>query len=384
MKIKNLTCVMRIGINTRFLIQDKLEGIGIYTQEVSKRLVQMHPEHEWFFFFDRTYDEQFIFGKNVQPIVTYPSARHPFLWYLWFEWSLPQKLQQHKIDKFFSPDSYLSLSTDIPQILTVHDIAYEYYPETIPWLANKYYRHYFPKFCDKAESIIAISNHTRNDLIQHYHVPEEKISTISNGVSPEFQPLHDLQQKNVLKHHTNGRPYFIYVGAIHPRKNVLTLLKAFESFKQKNPDLPHQLILVGRKAWHNEDLMDEYHQMSYKDQVIWLDHIQRQQLIELIASATAMLYLSLYEGFGLPVLEAMACGTVNITSKDSPMEEIVKDSGLIVPPHTIDEIVNAMYLLATDEKYRNQLEHRGIELSKNYHWDMTAQKTSDLIFKDFK
>lgn len=381
MKIKNLTCVMRIGINTRFLIKDKLEGIGIYTQEVSKRLVQMHPEHEWFFFFDRTYDEQFIFSQNVQPVVIYPSARHPFLWYWWFERSLPKKLQQHKIDKFFSPDSYLSLNTNIPQILTVHDIAYEYYPETIPWLANKYYRHYFPKFCDKAESIIAISDHTRQDLVNHYQINEEKIFTIPNGVSPDFKPLELQQQDLVFHRYSGGRPFFIYVGAIHPRKNVLTLLKAFEAFKQEHPDLPHQLILVGRKAWHNEELMNFYQQMKYKDQVIWMDHIQRQDLIQLISSATAMLYLSLYEGFGLPVLEAMACGTVNITSLHSPMEEIVKDAGLIVPPQSIQEIVNAMYTVATDENYRNQLEKRGIELSKEYQWDYTAQKTSDLIFK---
>lgn len=380
MKIKNLNCVMRIGINTRFLLKDRLEGIGIYTQEVSKRLVNMHPEHEWYFFFDRAYDQEFVFNDSVRPIVTSPPARHPFLWYWWFEKSLPRALCQNKIDLFFSPDSYLSLSTDIPQVLTVHDLAFEHYPQTIPWLVNQYYRYYFPRFCDKANQIISISEHTQKDLTQLYQTDPKKIHIIPNGVSEDFLPLKDEKRSSVLNSVSKGRPYFIYVGAVHPRKNVISLLKAFESFKYEHPALSHILIIVGRKAWDNEELNTYHQKMNYRHDVIWMENVARPVLIDLLGAATALVYVSLYEGFGLPVLEAMACGTPSITSKDSPMEEIAQNSALMVIPTSVEDIKNAMYQLATDEQLVMRLREKGLAYSRDYHWDQTAKLTSELIF----
>jgi len=119
---------MRIAINTRFLLKDKLEGIGWYTYEISKWLVEKHPEHEFIFFFDRPFDKSFIFGKNVTPVVLSPPARHPVLWYLWFEFVIPKALKKYKADLFFSPDGYLSLKTKVKTITVIHDIASFHFP----------------------------------------------------------------------------------------------------------------------------------------------------------------------------------------------------------------------------------------------------------------
>ncbi len=372
---------MRIGINTRFLLKDGLEGLGIYTKEISSRLAQMHPEHEWFFFFDRKFDSKYIISSNITPVVVYPSARHPFLWYWWFEHSVPRALKKHKIDFFFSPDSYLSLSTSVPQLLTVHDIAFEYYPKAIPPLVRKYYQYYFPKYCDKAQHLVAISTHTKNDLVEKYKIDEHKISTIPNGVSDIFSPISENDSEYIRLKYTDGCPYFLYVGAVHPRKNVLSLLQSFEQFKTNNPDTPDKLLIVGRKAWGNDELMNYYDQMKFLKDVVWLENIEHRELAKITASSTALVYISFYEGFGLPVLESMACGKTAIVSKNSPMSEIIGDAGLTVNPTDISEISSTMQMLSENSDMREKLNQKSLQYSKNYHWDITARKTGALIKK---
>jgi glycosyltransferase involved in cell wall biosynthesis len=167
---------MRIGINTRFLLSEKMEGFGWYTYEIAKRLVLNHPEHEFFFFFDRTYDPKFLFASNVTPVVMRPSARHPILFIWWFEWLIPKALKKYKIDLFFSPDGYLSLSTNVAQVATIHDINFEYYPKDIPFSARLYLRYFFPRFANKARNILTVSHYSKETISKKYQIPEAKIT----------------------------------------------------------------------------------------------------------------------------------------------------------------------------------------------------------------
>lgn len=370
---------MRIGINTRFLIKNRQEGLGVYTQEVSQRLAKMYPEHEWYFIFDRKFDESFITSSNITPIISYPSARHPLLWYWWFEKSLPQQFSKHRLDLFFSTDSYLSLSAKIPQLLTVHDLAFEHFPNSIPWLVREYYQYFTPRFCQKADQLIAISNHTKADIVNNYQIEESKIHTIPNGVSDEFSVLSPIKIQSIRNQFTLGKPYFLYVGAVHPRKNVISILKAFEKLKTSHPDLPHQLLIVGRNAWDNQSFSDYLINMQHRKDVIWMESLEKLILVKIIGAATAMVYISLSEGFGLPVLESMASGVTVITSENSPMEEIVQDAGLIVSPLDIHQISNAMYQIAIDENLRTSLTLKSKNHSQQYHWDKTTQETGKII-----
>ena len=129
---------MRIAVNTRFLLKNKLEGIGWFTYETVKRLVENHPEHEFYFFFDRPFEEEFIFGKNVHPIVLFPPARHPVLYFIWFEYSVANALKVYKIDVFLSPDNFLTLRTKVPTVLVTHDIAHLHFPEQVNFFDRKY------------------------------------------------------------------------------------------------------------------------------------------------------------------------------------------------------------------------------------------------------
>ncbi|MGK0286304.1 MAG: glycosyltransferase involved in cell wall biosynthesis, partial [Salibacteraceae bacterium] len=147
---------MKIAVNTRLLLPGKLEGIGWFTYETLKRITQAHPEHEFLFLFDRDHSEEFIFGDNVTPIKVPLQARHPILYYIWFEWLVPPILRRHKVDLFLSPDGYLSINSEKPQLAVIHDINFEYYPRHLPWFARKYYRFFFPKFAEKARRIATV------------------------------------------------------------------------------------------------------------------------------------------------------------------------------------------------------------------------------------
>ena len=161
---------MRIAVNTRLLIHGKLEGIGWFTYETFSRMAIDHPNDEFFFIFDRPFSREFIFAKNIHPVVLGPPARHPILWYIWFEFSVNRFLKKLKPDIFISPDGYLSLKTKTPQLAVIHDINFYYYPKGLPWLTSLYLNKYFPKFAGKAKRIVTVSEYSKNTLVEAYKV----------------------------------------------------------------------------------------------------------------------------------------------------------------------------------------------------------------------
>ena len=216
---------MNIAVNTRFLLKDKLEGIGWFTYQTLKRITANHPEHQFYFFFDRPYNEAFIFSSNVHPIVLFPPARHPFLWYWWFEWAIPKALKKVKADIFLSTDGYLSLSTNIKTILVIHDLAFEYFPSYINTLASKFYRYFTPKYAKKANKIITVSNYSKNDIASRYRIDKTKIDVVFNGSDSSYKPLSIEEQLKIKQQYTKGKNYFLFVGAIHPRKKYIAIIK---------------------------------------------------------------------------------------------------------------------------------------------------------------
>lgn len=369
---------MKIAVNTRFLLKDKLEGIGIYTQEIFSRVVQLMPEHEFYFLFDRPFSDEFIFAKNVIPLIVSPPARHPFLWYWWFEKSIPKVLKENNIDLFISPDGYASLNTFVPQIITIHDLGFEHFPEHVPYLVRKFYRYFTPKYCQKAAKVMAVSEYTKQDIISTYNIEAQKIDVVYNGFEIENQESRIKSQDAEKKILTSEIPYFIFVGAVHPRKNVLGLLKAFEHFKATFSH-PHQLVIVGRKAWMTQELEDFYAQMQFKNEVIWIEKIERTDLLELMQHAYGLVYTSLFEGFGIPILEAMTLGLPVICSNTSSMPEVAGNAALLVQPNNINEIAEAMNELIINDELRNGLIAKGKTQATHFDWNSSAEKVVEII-----
>lgn len=363
---------MRIAVNTRLLLKGKLEGIGWYIHETLKRMVKAHPEHQFFFFFDRPFDNQFVFAENVQPVVLGPQARHPFLYLAWFEWSVANALRKYKIDVFLSPDNFSSLRTKVPTCLVIHDLAFEHYPQYIGRLDRWHYRKYVPKFALKANRIVAVSEFTKKDIIERYHVPQDKIDVIYNGAHEAYKPIAYEEKLAVRNKYTEGRQYFLYTGSLHPRKNVINLLKAFVKFKRRQRS-PMKLVIVGRMAWMADDIKEAKEKMPFKEEVIWLGYQDIDELSKITAAAYALVYPSLFEGFGIPILEALKSGVPVITSNTSSMPEVVGDAGLLVEPGDVESIAAALERMYKDENGRAAFIKAAETQAQKFSWDISAQ-----------
>lgn len=362
---------MRIGVNTRFLLKDKLEGIGWFTFETISRIVKAHPEHEFYFFFDRPYDKQFIFADNVKPVVVFPPARAPFLWKLWFDYALPGVFRKYKIDAFISTDGYCSLKTPIPQLLVVHDLAFKHHRFGLSAGVMRFYEKYMPLYLKKAKRIVTVSNFSKTDIIQQYGI-DKPIDVVHNGFNNNFKVLDESQKTTIRAKYTQNNPYFIFLGAIHPRKNPLRLLQAFEAFK-KQTQANHQLVLVGRKAWANNELDNYYKSMEFKADVLFLSHLPLEEVKEILAAAEALVYPSIFEGFGIPILEAMACGVPVITSNTSSMPEVAGNAGLLIDPLNIDSIYLSLIKLYNNPAFRAEMILKGNDQKDKFDWQKSAE-----------
>ncbi|HLP51412.1 MAG TPA: glycosyltransferase family 1 protein [Chitinophagales bacterium] len=363
----------RIAVNTRFLIKNKLEGIGLFTAESLKRIVQAHPDIDFYFLFDRAYDAEFIFAHNVTPVVLFPPARHPFLWLWWFEVSVARWLNKNKPDLFLSTDGYGCLGTNVPQVVVMHDLAFEHFKDHVAFLTRKYYEYFTPRFAHKAARIATVSEFSKRDITKQYGVLPGKIDVVYNGSKEVYWPVSDSVKEKVKKEYAKGCDYFIYVGSIHPRKNVKNLLLAFDKFKAETGSA-HKLVIVGRKAWDFNEVDEAYNGMKFKADVKFLGHVPADALGNIVASAFAMVYVSLFEGFGIPIVEAMSCDVPVITSNITSMPEAAGDAALLVNPASVEDIASAMKRFVSDPVLREQLIMKGREQVKKFSWQLTAEK----------
>jgi len=369
-----------IAVNTRLLLKDRLEGIGWFSYESLKRITSNHKEHEFVFIFDRPYDESFIFSDNIRPVVIYPQARHPLLYYMWFEYSIPFILKKHKAGLFFSPDGYLSLSSEVKQVNVFHDLNFEYYPADLPPAERYFYRHYFPLYARKAKRIATVSEYSKQDIAQLYHIDPCNIDVVYNGVNEKYMPVSDAVKVQTRNDYTGGCEYFVFVGALHPRKNIRNLFLAFDRFRETT-DSNIKLLVVGEKKWWTSAIEEAYENMKYKCEVIFAGRLSPEKLNSVVGSALALTYISYFEGFGIPMVEAFSTGTPVITSNVTCLPEIAGDAALHTDPFSIDSIADAMKQIAFDPELREQLISKGNIRKTLYSWDKTAEKLWNCIEK---
>ena len=369
---------MRVAINTRFLLFDQLEGIGTFSHEVIKRLVEWHPEHEFIFIFDRAWHPSFCYAENVVPVKVFPPARHPFLFYWWFEWSVPKVLKRQQADVFFSPDGYLSLSSTVPQIPVFHDLAFEHYPNDVPYLASKHYRYFFPKYASKASKLLTVSEFSKADISKQYGTSPYDIEVVYNGASEAFKPLSGSALSEVRDAYSSGKPYFLYVGALHQRKNILRLLKAYSKYIDVCEGVGSEiknLLIVGRKAWGNQE-MEAYFEsnLSLQKHVSFTGRLELSELAKVTAAAYVHINVSYFEGFGIPILESMKCKVPVITSKGTSMEEVGGRAVVLVDPFDIESIADGLISIDANPTERERLAALCTKESSRFSWDITANK----------
>lgn len=366
----------KIAVNTRFLIKNKLEGIGLFTYETLKRMTQAHPEVDFVFLFDCYYEEEFLFGPNVTPMVLLPPARHPFLWYWWFEREVARWLKENPCDLFLSTDNFGVLKTDTPQVVVMHDLSFEHFADQIPRIALRYYKYFIPRYAHKASRIATVSEYSKQDMVNLYGVDAGNIDVVYNGAKEVYRPAGEEAKQQIRDKYTGGKNYFVYVGSIHPRKNVERLLLAFDAFKERTGSDYH-LLVVGRKAWDFKPVEKIHRDMKHPHDVHFTGHIPSEELGDIMASAFALVYVSLFEGFGIPLIEAMSCRVPVITSNTTSMPEAAGDAALLVNPLSVDEIAEAMKQLFENDSLRQSLIEKGDKQIKKFSWELTARKLWD-------
>ncbi|HBS85291.1 MAG: glycosyltransferase [Bacteroidetes bacterium GWF2_38_335] len=371
---------MVIAVNTRLLIKGKLEGIGWFTCETLKRITQNHKEHKFVFIFDRKPDQEFIFSDNISPVVIPPQTRHPLLWKIWFDYSLPIVFKKHKPDLFLSPDGYLSLRTKVKSLPVIHDINFVHYPQDLPASTSNYYNKYFPKFAAKATRIATVSEYSKQDISKSFSIPLDKIDVVYNGCNEMYKPLSAEEIEAVRNARTNGEQYFVFVGALHPRKNVSRLLQAYDAFREET-NCGVKMVIVGEKMFKTTDINSVYNSMKFRNDVIFTGRLSPADLRQVVGSALALTFVPYFEGFGIPIIEAMNCDVPVITSNVTSMPEVAGDAALLTDPFSVDSIRDAMIKMYKDEKLRKTLIEKSIVQRQKFSWDKSAENLWNSVEK---
>jgi glycosyltransferase involved in cell wall biosynthesis len=369
---------MRIAINTRFSAYPYEEGYGLYIREIASRMADSEQGDRFLFLYDQPPSSPLPSHPWITQQVTGPPARHPLLWKLWYDVQVPRALRKFKADVFLSPDGICSLTTGVPQVIVIHDLAYLHYPGSLPRAQQRYYRSQTPRFIRKAKCIVTVSDCSRKDILAHYPHADGKIMVVPNAADASFVPLDWGEKERVRERFTEGKEYFLYTGSIHPRKNLINLLKAFSVFK-KRQQTGMKLVLAGRLAWQHEEFTEALSRYKYRHDVILTGFLPRQDLRQLMGGAYALVYPSLWEGFGLPLLEAMQSGVPVLCSNTGALPETAADAALLFNPLDPEDISKQLSRIYIDETERSRLVERGLERCRLFSWERSSGMIREIL-----
>ncbi|MEO6424572.1 MAG: glycosyltransferase family 1 protein [Bacteroidia bacterium] len=367
---------MQIVVNTRILLKDRLEGMGWFVYQTLKQITVKNPDVHFVFVFDRPFDEEFIFSDNITPLVLSPQARHPFLYYAWFQHSIKRLLDKMQPDLFLSPDGFLSLGAKCKQLPVIHDINFLHHPNDSKWLTAKYYNYYFPKFAKEATRIATVSEYSKEDIVKNYGIDRSKIDVVYNGINSFFNPITEAEKQVIRQKYSAGKNYFINVGSLHPRKNIANLIRAFALFKKEsNSDL--KLMLAGPHYWGLSEINKVIAETNLKDDIIFTGRLADDELNLVLGSALALTFVPYYEGFGIPLIEAMQAAVPIITSNVTSMPEIAGEAALLVDPLEVQSIKEAMLKLYKQPELCESLINKGNIQKQKFSWE----KSGDLLWQ---
>lgn len=367
---------MRVGIIGHLLSFEasyRQAGVSRYTEALIRELPALAPDDEFVVFSGRDRPPA---SRHFDPRIEWvhsplPTAR-PEVRIAWEQTSGQTVARRKHLDLIHAPVNVTPLMTGVPRVVTIHDLAFHLFPEQYPGAKQRYLRAMTRISVRRATRVIAVSNATRRDIIQLYGCDPERVMTVPNGVGPEFVPLPPEQIAAFRQKRGLPDPFILFLGTLQPRKNLETLLRAYARIAAETG---WGLVVVGATGWSYEPIFATAAALGLADSVIFAGFAEPDELPYWYNAAGMLVYPSVYEGFGLPALEAMACGTPVIAANNSSLPEVVGEAGLLVGARDVEALAHAIGILARDPELRLELSRRGRQRAAGFSWRKTAEAT---------
>ncbi len=359
---------MRIGIRISPLTSP-FTGIPVYVLNLVKEIAKLDRENLYFLYTNKPLPFPLELPENFRVVLVnrpYPKLQ------LWYQIGLPIRMRKDGLHLYHDTLFLLPLlQGKIPGIVTIHDLSGllmpEFHEKRVS-LTSKL----IPYAVRKARRIIAVSRFTAMEVEKHFPQAGGKIRVVYNGVSPQFKPSCEEEIGRVKRKFGISGPYIMYLGTIEPRKNLKNLLRAFSLIRGK---IPHRLVVAGMRGWKYSGIFAVLRDLGIEERVVFTGFVPSPDLPPLYSGADVFVYPSLYEGFGIPVLEAMACGTPVVASRTSSLPEVVGEAGLLADPYSPEEIASQILRVLESPDLALELSRRGIERAKGFTWERTAKET---------
>ncbi len=364
---------MQIAVDASSTISPRT-GVGTYTYNLLQALGEIDKTNEYILYFNYFRPSKIVpkfEQSNFKKVINRIPAKVQRI--LHNNLKLPIELFVGGIDIFHSPNYFLPPTRSAQTIITIYDLTFKRFPETRIRSDVRYYNKWVPAAAKMANRVITISQSTKQDIIELLDIPENKVDVICGATDNQFVPIEDIQILQRVKAKYNlPEKFSLYVGTLEPRKNIPTLLQAFAILKKQH----HlKLVIAGRKGWLYDEIFETVKKLKLTGDVIFTGYICEKDLPALYNLADLFVFPSFYEGFGLPVLEAMACGLPVITSDTSSLPEVVGDAGIMVDPYDVEGLAEAMYKVLADATLQQRMRAKGLQRAELFSWEETARKT---------
>ena len=366
---------MTIAVNTRLPGKEQPEGFGDFIYACMNRLTQKYPQHNFIYLFDKPFNNNLIFTKNVTTVVAGPEAKNVLLIKYRYNYKIPTLLKKYKADVFVSLDGICSLRTKIPQCLLVQDLSF-----LQQWVKKPqpgFYKKFTPEFLAKAKNIVTVSAYAKTKIFDQYKITEGKIDVVYYGTDEIFKPITPDEKEVIREKYTDGKEYFLFSGHIDIRSNLINLLKAFSFFKKRQKS--NMLLLIAGKP--GESFTKALKTFKFRNEVIVLNNLSKADLAKITAAAYAMIYPVLYADIAMPPLQAMQCEVPVITSNTGALPSLCGKAALYVNPLDFNDIAESMMLVFKDENKAKDIVKAGKIQAQLYQWDKTADLLWQAILK---
>lgn len=358
----------RIGIDAR-LTHYTQGGIAQYTQHLIRELAAIDARNDYLILHSRKDRRCLAAGENQRRVACWTPAHHRLE-----RFTLAAELLPHRLDLLHSPDFIPPYDGTYRSVITIHDLAFLHYPEFLTPASRRYYNSQIAAAVRRADHIITVSEATRADVINLLHVAPDRVAVVPEAAAAQFRPASLSEIEQVRAAYNLPPTYILFVGTFEPRKNLGGLLRAYADLHAALPDAP-PLVIVGQRGWLYEEIFDLSARLGLTDQVLWLENVGHSDLPPIYSAAQVFCLPSFYEGFGLPPLEAMACGTPVVVSNRASLPEVVGGAALLVDPDDPTSIADALQRVIGDPALADDLRQRGLERAGEFSWRETARRT---------